>query len=394
MVLLLFIMLFADIFIPVVLRQHFFSNSRIKYYILLVINVILSIWLWLLFFEVASYESFFDDPQQVWLLMSLTGMIVAVVVPRVIIIICHFTGVYINRNSGDHLRGLTNTGIVTAAVIFTIITTATLHGRFNLKTEEVTIKIKGLNSDLDGLRIVQLSDMHLAGFHHHREVLEKIISTVNALKPDLILNTGDFVTFGWREFGRNDTILAKAKSDYGNFAILGNHDFGTYHPYFTEADRDNNVSVLNNLVKASGYIVLNDENAEVRIGNARLALIGITTKGRHPDIIHGDLTKAVTGTDSADLKILLSHDPNHWEEKVTGKTDIDITLSGHTHGMQMGIITKRFKWSPSKYFYPNWNGLYFNGQQVQYVNRGLGVLSIPFRIWMPPEITVITLKKD
>lgn len=391
---LLLLMIFAEILMPVVLRQHFFSNSRNRYYILLVIHVILSIWLWILFFAVAGYESFFDNPQQVWMLMSLTGMTAAVVVPRTIIILCHFAGVFIKRYSGDHLRWLTNTGLITAAVIFTIIATGTLHGRFNFKTEEVTIKIKGLNSDLDGLRIVQLSDMHLAGFHHHREVLEKVINNVNALKPDLILNTGDFVTFGWREFGRFDTILSGAKSKYGNFAIAGNHDFGTYHPYYTEADRDNNVSVLNNLIKASGYTVLNDENAEVRIGNARLALIGITTKGRHPNIIHGDLDKAIAGTDSADLKILLSHDPNHWEEKVTGKTDIDITLSGHTHGMQMGIITKRFKWSPSKYFYPNWNGLYVNGLQVQYVNRGLGVLSIPFRICMPPEITVITLTRE
>jgi hypothetical protein len=284
--------------------------------------------------------------------------------------------------------------MITSAVIFSIIIFSTLHGRFNFKTEEITIRIKGLHPDLDGLRIVQLSDMHLAGFYHHPEVLEDVMNKVNSTKPDLILNTGDFVTYGWREYDRNDTILLKAKSKYGNYAIMGNHDFGTYHPFYSEADRYNNILILNNLVKASGYTVLNDENTVVKINNARLILIGITTMGRHPNIIHGDLDKAITGIDSADLKILLSHDPNHWEAKVTGKTDIVITLSGHTHGMQMGIITKGFRWSPSKYFYPNWGGLYLHGQQVQYVNRGLGVLSIPFRIWMPPEITVITLQKE
>jgi predicted MPP superfamily phosphohydrolase len=113
-----------------------------------------------------------------------------------------------------------------------------------------------------------------------------------------------------------------------------------------------------------------------------------------PHIIHGDLAKAISGLDSADLKILLSHDPNQWEEEVTGKTDIDITLSGHTHGMQMGIMTKKIRWSPAKYFYPHWNGLYKQGNQYQYVNRGLGVIGIPFRIWMPPEITVITIKRE
>lgn len=391
---LLIIMVLIEILMPVVLRQHLFSNYRTRYYILQVIHVVLSIWLWLLFFEVAGYKSFYDDPQHVWMLMSLTGMLAAVVVPRVIIIICYYAGILIRRSIGGHIRWLTNTGIITASVIFIIIGSGTLHGRFNFKTEEVTIKVKGLHPDMDGLRIVQLSDMHLAGFHHHRGKLEKVTNIVNALKPDIILNTGDFVTYGWREFGRCDTILSKTKSKYGNYAILGNHDFGTYHPFFTEADRDNNVSVLNNLVKASGYVVLNDENVEIRVGEARLAISGIITKGRHPDIIYGDLSKAISGTDSADLKILLSHDPNHWEEQVTGNIDIDITLSGHTHGMQMGIITSGFRWSPSKYFFPNWNGLYLHGQQVQYVNRGLGVLSIPFRIWMPPEITVITLLKE
>jgi predicted MPP superfamily phosphohydrolase len=391
---LLIIMLLTEILMPVILKQHFFSNSKIRYYIIIVIHIILSLWLWFLFFETAGYNSFFDNPQHVWMLMNLNGMISAVVAPRVIISICHFTGKFIRRNSNEHINWLTNTGMIISAVVFTIITFSTLHGRFNFKTEEVTIKVKGLHQDLDGLRIVQLSDMHLAGFYHHRKVLVDVIDEVNAIKPDLILNTGDFVTYGWREFDRNDTILSKAISKYGNYAILGNHDFGTYHPFFTEADRSNNISILNNLVKASGYKVLNDENTEVRIGDARLVIIGIITMGRHPNIIHGDLNNAMNGIDSADLKILLSHDPNHWEEKVTGKTDIEITLSGHTHGMQMGILTKWFRWSPSKYFYPNWSGLYLHGQQVQYVNRGLGVLAIPFRIWMPPEITVITLKKE
>jgi predicted MPP superfamily phosphohydrolase len=217
---------------------------------------------------------------------------------------------------------------------------------------------------------------------------------VNTYKPDLILNTGDFVSYGWREFDRNDTILSKAESRYGNYAVMGNHDFGTYHPFFTEADRNNNVLIMNKLIKSSGYTVLNDEHTIVKVKEAKIGLIGVITMGRHPHIIHGDLVKAMAGLDSVDLKILLSHDPNHWEKEVTSKTDIDLTLSGHTHGMQMGILTKKFRWSPSKYFYPHWSGLYSQGDQFQYVNRGLGVLAIPFRIWMPPEITVITLKRE
>jgi uncharacterized protein len=386
------ILIVTEVLSLVVLRQHFYRRSRTKYYISTLVHIILSIFVWFLYIEISADEGFYDTPRHIWLLMNLTGMTCAIVVPRIILILIHFTGKLVKIKSGGHIRWLTNSGLIILIMFFSIIIIGTLHGRFNFKTETVTIKIKGLHKDLDGLKIVQLSDMHLAGFYHHRNLLQNVMEQVNSYSPDLILNTGDFISYGWREFGRNDTILSKAKSRYGNFAVLGNHDFGTYHPFFTEADIENNVLVMNQLISSSGYKVLNNEFIILNIGNSRIALTGITTKGRHPHIIYGDLGKAIAGLASADLKILLSHDPNHWEKSVTGKTDIDITLSGHTHGMQMGILTKRFKWSPSKYFYPHWNGLYTEGDQFQYVNRGLGVLAIPFRIWMPPEITVITLK--
>ena len=388
------ILIIIEILMLVVLRQHFYNNSKAKYYISIIIHVILSIWLWIIYFETTSYNSFYDNPRHVWLMMTLTAIMIAVVFPRVIIIIVHFTGKLINLKNGVHLRWLTNSGLVLMLVIFSIIAVSALWGRFNFKTEEITINIKGLSKDLDGLKIVQLSDMHLTSFYRHKKQLQKVITEVNQLNPDLLINTGDFISYGWREFERYDTILSRAKSRYGNFAILGNHDVGTYDPYFTEADKNNNILIMDSLIRTSGYQVLNDEFKIVNIGKARVALIGVVTGGRHPHMVHGNLDKAMAGLDSVDLKILLSHDPNHWAEAVTGKTDIDITLSGHTHGMQMGIITKKFRWSPAKYFYPHWNGLYTSGRQYQYVNRGLGVLAIPFRIWMPPEITVITVKKE
>jgi uncharacterized protein len=391
---LLIILVITEVLMFAVLRQHFYNISKAKYYISAIINVILSLSLWIIFIETSSFKSFYDSPRHAWLMMNMTGMIVAVVIPRIILIILHFSGKLSRLKKGDHVRLLTNTGLVIMVVILAIIGFSTFYERFNFNTEEVTIKIKNLNNDLDGLRIVQISDLHLPTFYAHRKLLQKVMGEVNAISPDLLLNTGDFIDFGWREFDGNDTILSRAKSKYGNFAILGNHDIGTYDPYFTEADRDNNILIMDNRIKASGYQVLNDESRIVTIGKARIAIIGIVTKGRHPHMIHGNLGKAMAGTDSVDLKILLSHDPNEWAEDVSGKTDIDITLSGHTHGMQMGIITNKFKWSPAKYFYPHWNGLYTSGRQYQYVNRGLGCLAIPFRIWMPPEITVITIKKE
>ncbi len=328
--------------------------------------------------------------------MNLRGMICAVVVPRIILIIFHFTGRLVRIKSGTYSKRATNTGMIIMSLIIAVMAIGTLKGRFNFKTEDVTVKIKGLNKDLDGLRIVQISDLHLSTFYHHRKLLQGVMERINSYKPDMIINTGDFVTIGWREFDRNDTILVKANSRLGNFAVLGNHDFGTYNPYFTEADRENNVLIMNHMVEASGYTLLNDDYKIINIGSARVAMIGIITVGRHPHMLHGNLRNAIAGLDTTDVdfKIFLSHDPNEWENDVVGKTDIDLTLSGHTHGMQMGILTKKFRWSPAKYFYPHWNGLYKEGEQYQYVNRGLGVLSIPFRLWMPPEITLITLKSE
>lgn len=391
--LLYIIILLTEIFTPVVLRQRFFTLSRAKYITALIFNTIMSVWLWFLIIEIESDHGFYDSQRHIWLLLNLMGMTVAVVVPRIIIIISHFTGALIRIKTGGYIRWMTNSGLISGLILFLIIATATLHGRFNFKTENVTIGIKGLNSELDGLKIAQISDMHLAGFYHHKELLRKVVDTINFWKPDLIINTGDFVTYGWREYGRTDTILSKAVSRLGNWAVLGNHDHGTYHPYFTEAERENNVLNMNRLVKLSGYNVLTDEYTIINSGNARIGLIGISTVGRHPNIKHGDINKAMIGLDSVDLKILLSHDPNQWEEAVAGKTDIDLTLSGHTHGMQMGLYTKKFRWSPAKYFYPHWNGLFSERDQYHYVNRGLGVLKIPFRISMPPEITLITLKR-
>jgi hypothetical protein len=389
---LFFILFTTEVLTLIFIRHHFYDKSWMKYFFFIILNTVLSIWLWILWFKVISYEGIFDTAEHIWDITNLAGMICAVVFPRIILNIIHFSGWFRDRKrAGAHNRALTNSGLVISAIIFLVIANGTLIGRFNFKTEFITAKIKGLTKDLDSLKIVQISDIHLSSFYHHQELLDDVMKGINKLNPDLIINTGDFITIGWREFSGFDTILNKAKGKFGNYAVMGNHDFGTYNPYFTDADRENNFLLMNKLIASSGYQVLNDESAMVNIRNSRIAMIGVMTKGSFPEIIFGDLRKACIDIDSADLKILLAHDPNQWEKDVTGKTDIDITFSGHTHGMQIGIFTKGVKWSPARHFYPHWNGLYKKGEQYLIVNRGLGVLAVPFRIWMPPDITVITL---
>jgi predicted MPP superfamily phosphohydrolase len=351
----------------------------------------LSIWLWILWFEASSYKGIYDKPDHIWVLMNLAGMLCAVVIPRILLGIFHFSGRLATRKTGGHSRLMTNSGLILSAIVFLTVASGTLIGRFNFKTGNITVKIKGLKQDLNGLKIVQISDLHLVSFYHHQNLLQDVMKKINEVNPDIVVNTGDFITVGWRESDRLDTILNKAKGKYGNFAVMGNHDFGTYDPFFTEADKGNNVLLMNKFIASSGYKLLNDEFTMVNIGDSRIAMIGVKTKGTFPKIIHGDLNKATSGIYNADLKILLAHDPNQWDKEVKGKTDINITLSGHTHGMQAGILTKDLKWSPAQYFYPRWNGLYKEGEQYLVVNRGLGVLGIPLRIGMPPEITVITI---
>ncbi len=387
-------LLITEVLTFVVLYRHFFERSRKGHITAIVFNVILSIPLWILFTEVVSYKGSFDTPANIDSMLALAGAVCAIALPRTILVICHFTGAAIKYSKKGHMIWLTNAGLVIALLIFSVIVTGTLHGRFNFRTEKVTVKADGLSSSLCSLKIIHISYLHLPCFYRHRALLGELMEKLTAMDPDLIINTGDFINYGWNEFDRFDTILIKARSRYGNYAVMGNHDTGIYHPGFNESGREENVSRLVESVTASGYHVLNDTCTIISIGSIRLALLGIKTFGRYPHISHGNLAKAMKNIDSADYTILLSHDPNQWEEEVRGKTGIDLTLAGHTHGMQIGILTKRFRWSPSKYFYPRWNGLYRSGSQFLYVNRGLGVLKLPFRIWMPPEITIITIRSS
>ena len=387
------VLIITEILTLAVIRQYLFDRSWLSYYFVISIHAVLSIWIWTLWFQTLVFRGMQDDPVHAWTVLNLRGMLFAVVIPRIIIIIFHYSGRPVRRSSRDYSQKLTTTGFAVSSIILLVFASSALIGRFNIRTEHHTVPIEGLHPDLEGLRIVQISDLHLPGFYHHQDKLEEIMLKINELEPDILVNTGDFINTGWREFDGFDTILSKALARYGQYAVMGNHDFGTYNPHFTGAERENNVSLMNRYISASGYKVLNDEFEIVNIGNAAVALLGVTTKGSFPEIVHGDLEKASKRIYREDLRILLAHDPNQWDMEVAGRTSIDLTLSGHTHGFQVGILTKRIKWSPAKYFYPRWSGMYEEKGQFLVVNRGLGVLGIPFRIWMPPEITVITLER-
>ena len=388
------VILFLEVLTMKALWDHYFRAARSRFFIAITIHLLLSIWLWISLIRFMVYGGFYDDPVNIKNQLTVTGLTAGVLFPRFVLDILHFTGRLMRIRKGGHIRWLTKSGIILSAVICLVFASGAIHGRFNVKTEEVTVRIKNLDPRLEGLRIAQLSDLHLSGFYGHTKYLAYAMDKITAFHPDLVINTGDFVSYGWREYDSFDTLLKRTRGTSGNFAVQGNHDSGVYYPGADQKVMNAIVIKLNELITASGYRVLNDEHIIINIHGANVAIIGVKTGGSHPNIIHGDLNKATQGIDSTDLKILLCHDPNQWDEDVAGKTDIDLTFSGHTHGGQFGILTKKFSWSPVKKFYPHWYGLFSEGNQYLYVNRGLGYLGVPFRIWMPPEIALVTLKAN
>ncbi|MBN1388666.1 MAG: metallophosphoesterase [Bacteroidales bacterium] len=277
-------------------------------------------------------------------------------------------------------------------VFIIILLIGVFHGRFNYKYETVEIEYTGLPDGLDGFTIVHISDLHLDSFSKHKKKLIPVIDSINSYEPDIIVNTGDFVTFIWREMTPFTEILASMQSEYGVYAIPGNHDTGIYSAEYNSENYEEHLDKMEDLLNSADHTYLENTSTIISIDTLIISLTGVTTYGMTPNFDYGDVDKAIQGTDSSDFRILLTHDPNHWIDNIQYRNDIDLTLAGHTHGMQIGILMPGFKISPAKLLYPAWNGLYGKNDNYLYVNRGLGTIGLPARIGMPPEITVIKIK--
>jgi len=269
-----------------------------------------------------------------------------------------------------------------------------LFGRFNFKKRSSEISFKDLPPAFDGYRIIHISDLHLGSLHGYQEKLRRAINLINKESPDLILFTGDLVnnlaeeTRGWED------LLSDLKAKDGNYAILGNHDYGEYYDWPDEKAHQNNMQKLIRAHEDSGFFLLLNRSVKISRKDEDIFLAGVENWGLPPFKQYGDLTKALQGIPDAKFTILLSHDPSHWDEEVTGRTGVHLTLSGHTHGMQFGVRIGKFRWSPIQVKYPRWVGFYQQGYQYLHVNPGLGYIGYAGRIWIPPEISVITLKKS
>jgi len=288
---------------------------------------------------------------------------------------------------------LSRAGLVLSVFPFLAILWGLVFGRFHYQVEKSDLYYPELPMALDGLRIVQLSDIHLGSVYGKQEHVRKAINMVNALQPDLILFTGDLVNNFTEEAHGWEGLFSELHARYGRYSILGNHDYGEYWHWKTDAERRNNLMMQFKVHEDMGFHLLRNAWDTVRINGDKLGIIGVENWGQPPFKQYGDLEKAMNGLPQTGFNILLSHDPSHWDAQVLEKTTIPLTLSGHTHGMQFGIRLGKFRWSPSKYIYSRWNGLYRENGQALYVNRGLGFIGFPGRIGLRPEISLLILHR-
>lgn len=287
---------------------------------------------------------------------------------------------------------LSKTALVATAVPVVTMGFGILSGAHDYRIHRHVIKMPNLPKSFDGIRIGQLSDIHSGSFFN-KTAVKGGVEMLRREKPDLVFFTGDLVNNVASEVEDYIDIFGKITAPFGVFSTLGNHDYGEYVSWDSPEAKRRNLKNLMEAHKIMGWNLMMNENKILKEGGEEIAVLGVENygKGRFPK--YGKLDKAYRGTEEVPVKLLLSHDPSHWDLEVRPLyKDIDLTFSGHTHGMQFGIELGKFKWSPAQYMYPQWAGLYQQDHQYLYVNRGFGFLGYPGRIGILPEITVIELK--
>jgi len=296
-------------------------------------------------------------------------------------------------------RFLQNIGLAAGGVFLGGFLIGMIKWANDFRIRNVNLRFPNLPEKFHGLRIVQISDLHL-GSWASTDPMKEVSEMIEELSPDVVLFTGDLVNFTTKEAYRFKSILKRIKARYGVYAILGNHDYGDYVAWPDEAGREQNMEDLYRFYDQIGWKLLRNDHHILTRGEDKLAIVGVENWSSNSRFRSaGDLEKAIQGAEDIPFKILLSHDPSHWESEVSRDyPDIDLTLSGHTHGFQFGVEFRNFKWSLAQYMYKYWAGLYSvstpEKDQFLYVNRGLGMVGYPGRVGILPEITLISLEAD
>ena len=295
-----------------------------------------------------------------------------------------------DKSRSDFIR---KTTVVAAAVPIATMSFGIISGAHDYRVRRRTLTFPNLPRQFDGVRIVQVSDIHTGSFFN-KTAVSGGVDMLNAEKPDVFFFTGDLVNDHSEEAREYLDIFKKVEAPLGKFSIMGNHDYGDYRNWPSEQAKQADIKNLHEMHDYMGWDILLNENRTLKVDGGEIAVLGVENWGNGRFSKYGDLSKTYTGTEEKEFKILLSHDPSHWDAQVRPDySDIDLTLSGHTHGFQFGVEIGNFKWSPSQYIYKQWADHYQEGNQHIYVNRGFGYIGYPGRIGILPEITVLELKR-
>jgi predicted MPP superfamily phosphohydrolase len=364
----------------------------------------------LLIFIVYSFMQFDRSVGQTKQTMFTMGLVLLVYIPKIVLtllllgedifrlgagIINYFVDYDTNADFLPSRRKfISQLGFGLAAVPFLSLIYGIFEGRYNYKVIKQTIFFPDLPEAFDGFKITHISDVHSGSFDN-ADKINYAIDLVNEQNTDIVLFTGDIVNTHAKEMlPWIETFNRIKKHEFGKFSVLGNHDYGEYVTWPSEKEKNANFQAIKNLYGQIDFKLLLNEHIFIEKGNQKIALVGVENWGQNFKKA-GDLNKASQYLKKEDFKILMSHDPSHWDYEVQHhEKNFHLTLSGHTHGMQFGIeIPGFFKWSLAQYVYKQWAGLYENLGRYVYVNRGFGYHAYPGRVGIMPEITVIQLKK-
>ena len=395
-IILLAVFFIIEIYVYQAIRNITTNNYiRIGYWIftLLAYGIILY---WILTFNKAS-----RDHQQIQLMVS---AVMIFVLPKLLSVIFLLIGDFTRfiefgfkyftakENYFPERRKFISTTALAAAGIFSALAIdGIIFGKYRHTVRKVKLRFKNLPENFKGYKIVQISDVHSGSFFNPQK-LQKAIDLINEQDADVVLFTGDMVNNYADEFKPFIPLFKSIKAKDGKFSILGNHDYGDYGAWNSREEKAQNIPTLKNYQAEAGFKLLRNENIALEKNGEKIYLLGVEDWGIKPFPQYGDLDKALKGVPEDAIKVLMSHDPTHFDEVVKKhKTHVHLTLSGHTHGMQFGLDLKNIKWSPVKFKYKKWADLYESEGKYLYVNRGFGVIAYPGRVGINPEITVIEL---
>jgi hypothetical protein len=381
----------TDIYIFWRLASDMKHRSKALQAVVFSVKAIQSLILLYLMVRLLSYQGEFADPANAFRYIVFGAIAALVVTVGSLYLVTSIGTRLLGRILHRELGGLVLTNIIISGVLLILFTDSFFRQRFDTRIVRQDITVSNLDSRLDGMKIVLISDLHLSSWHGHYYRLDGVVSAINAEKPDLLVNTGDFITFGWQEFGNCDTILRKARAVSGAFAIYGNHDDGSYYPGYNESYGQECREKLSEKITASGYSLLSDTTVLTEHNGAQIAITGIVTHGHHPYMSYGNFEKAFDLIPDSIFSLLLVHDPAAWDAAGQYDRMPQLALAGHTHGMQAGLPLPGGYVSPASMYHKYWRGLYIKEDKYLYVTAGLGTIGMALRIFMPPEIVVITL---